>query len=224
MATKKTSTKTASTKTTSTKKAASAKTASAKTVSAKTVSAKAGAAKQPATEAAAQSLRASIEPVEAAVSANQETVDAMVKAGTQAATKSYEQAIALTQEQVEKLSGGVFQGYDEVATLGQQNIDAYVESTTVFAKGVEAMSKELMNFAQTSLDTSVANAKALFGAKTLRELIDLQTDFSRSGFDSLVAESAKLTELSVTLANDTIEPLQVRLNANVEKLTKPLAA
>jgi hypothetical protein len=58
----------------------------------------------------------------------------------------------------------------------------------------------------------------------VRELIDLQTDFSRSGFDSIVAESAKLTELSMSLANETIEPIQARLNANVEKLMKPLAA
>ena len=141
-----------------------------------------------------------------------------------AASKSYEQAVALVQEQVEKASSGMFQGYDDVATLGKDNIDAYVQSSTLFAKGVEAMSKELMNFAQFSVDTSVANAKALFGAKTVRELIDLQSDFSRSGFDSLVAESAKLTELSMSVANETIEPIQARLNANVEKLMKPLAA
>ena len=208
MATKKTPTKTAK---------APSKSATAKPATAKKTAA-------PAADAPALPLQDTIEPVVAAVSASQETMEAMVKAGTQAASKSYEQAIALTQEQVEKLSSSMFQGYDDVASLGKDNIDAYVQSTTVFAKGMEAMSKELMSFAQSSLDTGVANAKALFGAKTLRELIDLQTDFSRSGFDSLVAESAKLTELSVALANDTVEPLQVRINANVEKMIKPLAA
>lgn len=189
-----------------------------------TAATKTAAAKKPAAGAPAPQLQKTIEPVEAAVSANKETMEAVMKAGTQAATKSYEQAVALTQEQVEKASGNLFEGYDEIATLGQENIDAYVQSSTLFAKGVEAMSQELMSFAQTSVDTSVANAKALFGAKTLRELVDLQTDFSRNGFDSLVAESAKLTELSVSLANETIEPIQARLNANVEKLMKPLAA
>lgn len=203
------------------------KTAKAPSKTATKTAAKAPAAKKPTAAAAAAPalpLQEAIEPVETAVSASQETMETMVKAGTQAATKSYEQAIALTQEQVEKFSSSVFEGYDDIASLGKDNIDAYVQSTTVFAKGVEAMGKEMMSFAQTSLDSSVANAKALFGAKTLRELIDLQTDFSRTGFDSLVTESARLTELSVTLANETIEPLQVRLNANVEKMMKPLAA
>lgn len=198
--------------------------ATKKTPTKSTAAKKTAATKKPAAEAPALPLQETIEPVEAAVSASKETMEAAVKAGTQAATKSYEQAVALVQEQVEKASSDIFQGYDEVATLGQANIDAYVQSSTLFAKGVEAMGKEMMGFAQASVDTSVANAQALFGARTLRELIDLQTDFSRSGFDSLVAESARLTELSVTLANETIEPIQARLNANVEKLMKPLAA
>ena len=181
------------------------------------------AAKKPAA-AAAPATPPAIEPVEAAVAASKETVEAVVKAGTQAASKSYEQAVAMAQEQVEKASENLFKGYDEVASLGKDSVDAYVESTSVFAKGVEAMSKELMGFTQTTVEANVANAKALFAAKTLREVIDLQTGFSRSSFDSLVAESAKLTELSMALASDTFEPLQLRLNTAVEKMMKPLAA
>ena len=171
MATKKTSTKTAA-KTTAT----------------------GAAAKKPATATAAAATPEVMEPVEATVAASKETMEAVVKAGTQAASKSYEQAVAMAQEQVEKASTSMFKGYDEVATLGKQNVDAYVESSTVFAKGMEAMGKELMSFAQSAMEANVANAKAMFGAKTVRELIDLQTDFSRSSIDSLVAESAKLTE------------------------------
>ena len=182
------------------------------------------ATKKPAASAAAPVAPAAIAPVDAAVAASTETVDAMVKAGTQAASKSYEQAIAMAQEQVEKASSNLFSSYDEVASLGKENVDAYVESTTLFTKGLEAMSKELMGFTQSAVEANVANAKALFGAKSLRELIDLQADFSRSHFDSMVAESAKLTELSMTLANDAMEPIQLRLNVTVEKMMKPLAA
>ena len=165
-----------------------------------------------------------MESVEAAVAASQETIDTVMKAGTQAATKGYEQAIAIAQEQVEKASENLFKRYDEVASLGKDNVDAYVLSTTVFAKGVESMGKELMSMAQSAVETNVATTKALFGAKTVREVIDLQTEFSRSAFDNFVAESAKLTEMSMNLANDAIEPIQARMNVTVEKLLKPVAA
>lgn len=212
MATKKTPSKTTS------RKAASRKTTPSKTVAGKT------APRKPEAASAVPQSAAAVEPVEATVAANQETIEAVVKAGTQAASKGYEQAVAMAQEQVQKASSTMFKGYDDVASLGKESVDAYVASTGALAKGIEAMSKELMVFTQSAVEANVANAKALFGAKTLREAIDLQADFSRSRIDSLVSESARLTELSLNLANDTFEPIQVQLNATVEKLMKPLAA
>jgi phasin family protein len=199
---------------------------SPKTVGAKKVApaATTTAAFAPATTTPAAATPATMAPVEAAAAASQETFDTVLKAGTQAATKGYEQAIAIAQEQVEKASETLFKRYDEAASFGKDNVDACVTCSTVFAKGVESMSKELMSLAQSTVEANVATTKALFGAKSVRELIDLQTEFSRSRFDSLMAESAKLTELSMALANETIEPIQARMNATVEKLMKPIAA
>ncbi|MGE5767051.1 MAG: phasin family protein, partial [Bacteroidota bacterium] len=162
-------------------------------------------------------------PVET-VAAAQETIETVMKAGSQAAAKGYEQAFALAQEQVEKAQQTLFKRYDEAASFGKDNVDACVQSGTLFAKGVESLSKELMTLAQSTAEANVATAQALFGARTLREVIDLQTEFSRTRFDSLVAESAKLTEFGIALAHETVEPIQARLNATVEKLIKPIAA
>jgi phasin family protein len=201
-----------------TTKKSPSKTAAAKTTTAKTATAKKAAPKAPV------ATPASMVPVESAAAAHQETMESVFKAGNQAATKGYEQVIAIAQEQVEKASETIFKRYDEATSLGQENVDAYVMCGTVFAQGVESMGKELMSFAQSAVEANVATTKALFGATTVRELIDLQTEFQRSRFDSLIAESAKLTELSMALASDTFEPIQARLNANVEKLLRPIAA
>lgn len=155
---------------------------------------------------------------------DQEAMETVLKAGTQAATKGCEQAFAIAQEQAEQASQTLFRRYDDVASFGKGNVDACVLSGTVFARGCESMSRELMSIAQSALEVHVANSKALFGATSVRELIDLQTEFSRRQLDSLLAESAKLTELSLALASETIEPIQARLNATVETLTKPRAA
>lgn len=187
----------------------------------------AGSKKAPVSAAAAAPAAAvsvATEPFEAAAAANQETFETVLKAGTQAAAKGYEQAVALAQEQVEQASQTLFRRYDEAASFSRDNVDAYVQSSTLFAKGVESLSKELMTIAQSAVEANVATTRALFGAKSVREVIDLQTEFSRSRFDALVAESAKLAELGMTLASETIEPIQARLNATVEKFVKPAAA
>jgi len=201
----------------------SKKSTTKKTTATKSTTVKSPAAKKAAPQAPV-ATPVSMAPVESAVAAHQETMETVMKAGNQAATKGYEQVIAIAQEQVEKASQTIFKRYDEAASLSQENVDACVLSGTVFAQGVESMGKELMGFAQSAVEANVATTKALFGATTLRELIDLQTEFSRSRFDSLLAESAKLTELGITLANEAVEPIQARLNATVEKLMRPIAA
>lgn len=195
------------------------KTAATKTAATKTTAKKAAPA-----AAASAAVTDAADSAETAFAANQETMENVLKAGTQAATKGYEQAIALAQEQVEKASETIFKRYDEIAGLGKDNVDAYVRSTAALTKGFESLNKELMSIAQSAVEANVATTKALFGATTLRELIDLQTEFSRSRFDSAVAESAKLTEMTMALTNDAIEPIQLSMNATVEKFMKPIAA
>jgi phasin family protein len=74
------------------------------------------------------------------------------------------------------------------------------------------------------METSAQAAKALMGAKTLREAVDLQTDLAKSNFDKFIAESTKLSEMSVKVANEAFEPINARVNVAVEKLLKPIAA
>lgn len=164
-----------------------------------------------------------VKPVETAVAAGKESVEAVVKASAEAATKGYEQALAMTKEQVEKMSDNVFKGYDQFSNVSKENVDAYVKSSTILAKGYEQLGKEFMAFAQGSLETNLAVAKSLLGAKSLREVIDMQTEYSRKSLDQMMAESAKLAELSVKVANEAMVPLQSQVNQNVEKMFKPAA-
>lgn len=171
------------------------------------------------------------ESVEAAVQASKQNLDAVMKASTEAANKGYEQvvaktkeqakqAVALTKENVAQASAAAFKGYDEFAILGKGNFDALVQSNTIVARGFETFGKEVLAFAQSAVEDNVAQAKALFGAKNLKDLADLQNDFARERLDKTMAETAKLTELSVQVTNQAWQPLQKQIDATVETWLK----
>lgn len=138
--------------------------------------------------------------------------------------KSVEQAVAYTKEQVEKMSKQVFTAFDDVAGFHKENVDALVASSTILAKGFEALSKELFAFTQGQYEQSVTTAKALLGVKSVKELVDLQTEFAKTSFDALVAEATKVSETGFKVANEAAEPITARVNATVEKLSKIKAA
>lgn len=148
----------------------------------------------------------------------------VVKASAEVATKNYEKALAATQEQLEKATNAAFQGYDEFSSIGKENIDAFVKASTVLVKGFESLGKEVASFGQISIEKTVANTQALFGVKTLRDLVELQAEFAKQAFDSWVEQGTKLGELSVKVANEAFEPIQEQVNVAVEKILKPIAA
>lgn len=164
-----------------------------------------------------------LKPVEDAVNAGKEQIEKAVEAGNEAASKHYEQAANVAKEQIDKGSRAMFKGYEEITSLNKANMDAVVQASTVATKGMESLSREMMEFAQQQLESNVVTTKKLFGARTVHEFVDLQTAYVRDSFDKLLAESAKVAEMSFKVANEALEPIQTQTNATVEKAMKPAA-
>lgn len=178
-------------------------------------------AKKPATP------KVDMKQIEDAVAISKQSVEKMVKASTDnydqavAATK---EAVAATKEQIEKASAAVLKAYDDMAALNKDGVDAYVSAGNILAKGMEELSKSMFAFAQASAEANVATAKALMGAKTVNDVFTIQAEFARTQFDTMVAESTKMSEYGLKVANEAFEPLQAQANATVEKFFKPVAA
>jgi phasin family protein len=162
-------------------------------------------------------------PVEVAAEAGKETVEAVVKASTEAAAEVAAGAVAATKEHVEKTSKAVSKGYGDFAALGKENVEAVIRSGSIMVKGFEILGREVAAYTRQALEGNVATTQAVLGAKSLNEAVELQNDYARKSFDQFMAESAKLTELSVKVANEAAAPIQARVNVTVEKLIKPAA-
>lgn len=150
----------------------------------------------------------------------EQTVEATVQSAQDGATRKVEEALTYTKDQVEKATRQAFQVYDDLAGFQKDNIDALMQSGNILARGFENLSKAVLAFTQTQVEQNVSAAKAMLGVKTLRELVDLQTEFARTSFDSVIAEATRVSEMSVKVTNEAMEPLSARVNAAVEKMSK----
>ena len=122
---------------------------------------------------------------------------------------------------VNLMTNATFKGFDDFATFGQANIDALVQASTVFTKGVEELSKEMASLAHTSLETGAAAAKKTFAARTIKDVIEAQSDFGKVSFEKLLANWARFGELGVKLATDTASPIAARANAVAAMVARP---
>jgi phasin family protein len=117
----------------------------------------------------------------------------------------------------------IFTGYEEIAAFGKANVEALIQANSIFTEGVEAISKEVISLTQSQFESAAAGAKAIFSARTLKDLIELNAGFTKAHFDKLVANSTRLGELSARVATDTFAPIGARVTSVVEKAAKPSA-
>lgn len=155
-----------------------------------------------------------VEPVEAMEEQFEETV----KAGTEAAASNLEASMELTKKGVED----AVKGYDRFAEFNKDNMDAVVAAGNAVAKGAETLQDELMAYAKRNLEDSTAAFKALSGAKNAKEFFDIQTSLVKSHYDGLVGEISKMSELSLRISNEVMEPLNARMAVAMDKLSQPM--
>lgn len=163
--------------------------------------------------------------IDTAVAAGNETVEKMMKAGQDAMEMlNLDKTVEMAREQVEKAQKAMFGNYEQFAEMNKATFDAYVTSLNLMTKGVEAFGKEVADFTKKSMETSSENGKSLMACKTVNEAFDLQNEIARTSIDTMVAETAKLTEMSLKTANDVFSPIADQANVTITKMFKAPAA
>ena len=132
--------------------------------------------------------------------------------------------LAIAASQLDKTSAEVKANMDkamktaeELVSFGQGNLEALVKSGQIWAAGVQDLGKQFAASAQAQVDQTMATWKALAGVKSLKEAMELQTTLARSSVEKAVAETSKLTDASMKLAEQTFAPLTARMSLAVER-------
>lgn len=148
-------------------------------------------------------------PFEAAIYASKEQVEKAIATGTEA----LEKAFSMSKDR-----------FEDIAKMGKEQVDACVTAGNVATKGMETINAEAMAFTKTQIEDQISAAKAMMGAKTLQELIELQNGYAKSAFEAYSAYTTKMSEVATKVAQDAFAPINAQVQASVEKFVKPLAA
>jgi phasin family protein len=112
---------------------------------------------------------------------------------------------------------------EELTELGRGNVEALVASTKIAAKGLETVGQEVAEFGRKSFEDASAALKGFADVKSPADFFRLQTEFVRSQFDNVVAESSKLSEVMIKLAGDVAEPMTNRATVAAERVRTAVA-
>lgn len=158
----------------------------------------------------ADTVKKTVETATATVKANAEKAQATFQANA-------EQAQAVGAKTLRDVADKSAAGLTEMSVQSKQNLEAMVASAAAAQKGVEALSAQGVAFTKKSWEDGVAAAKSMSQARSIQELLELQTTWAKSATEAYLAEVTRATDVVTASVKDTFQPINERVTASVEK-------
>lgn len=108
--------------------------------------------------------------------------------------------------------------FNEANSLSKKNLEAVVASVTAAAKGAETVGAQAMAFSKKAFDDQISAARSLATAKSVQEVVELQSTLARTFLENYMSEVGKLTETVSTSVKDSMKPLNERVTDIVERI------
>jgi phasin family protein len=102
--------------------------------------------------------------------------------------------------------------FDEVQKLGKEQLETASSVAASLAKGLQTIAAETTDFSKESLEANAAYLEKLLTAKSLEDLIQIQSEYAKSNYERFVAQAAKIGELYSKLAKDVSKPAEAVLS------------
>jgi phasin family protein len=112
---------------------------------------------------------------------------------------------------------------EEMTDLARGNVEALVASSKVAARGVETLSQEAAEFGRKSFEEASATIRTFTEVRSATDFFRIQSEFAKTQFDAMVAESSKMSEAMLKLAGEVAEPITSRYSVAAERV-KNIAA
>ena len=97
---------------------------------------------------------------------------------------------------------------EEFQRVGKDGFDAVVSSFGEANKGFQALAAEITAYSKKSFEDGTRALQQLIGAKSVEQVIEIQSQYAKKAYDTHIAEMSKLGEMYVAIARDVYNPVQ----------------
>ena len=97
---------------------------------------------------------------------------------------------------------------DDMQKIGKDNMDASLKSLGAVSKSFQAIAVEAADYATKAFEESTAATEKLAAAKSIDKVMEVQADYLKSAYEGFVAQSAKVGQLYVDLAQELYKPIE----------------
>jgi phasin family protein len=147
-----------------------------------------------ATDAGAETTRLGAEMLQR----NAETIQQAWDTGTKIASQFAEQSM----KSLASAFGVPGQAGRNAAEQSTRNLESIAQSGTVITSGMQAISREMVEFARKRMEHNMERVGALTKCRTPHDVVEAQTEFVRDDLEDFVQSTRRIAELAMQMAEE----------------------
>ncbi|OLP43666.1 phasin family protein [Rhizobium oryziradicis] len=106
---------------------------------------------------------------------------------------------------------------EEASKKSKEAMDTAVKNYAEVTKNFQSIAAEATEYSKKSVQELTSFVEQLTAARSIETVVELQTKFAKTSYESFVAEATKIGEMYANLAKTAYKPYE----APVAKATKP---
>jgi len=95
---------------------------------------------------------------------------------------------------------------DELQTFGKDGFDAYMRSFGEVNKGFQAITAEWTDYSKKVFEDSTKAFEKLVGAKSVEQIVEIQSKYVKKAYEAHIAEMTKLGEMYARWVQSAFKP------------------
>ena len=132
-------------------------------------------------------------------------------------TQNFEVPVAF-REFAEKSVSQAREAYSKLKSASEDATGLVEETLENAREGAFAISVKALDAAKTNSDASFALARDMFGAKTMSDMIELQSTFARKQFEAMTAQFKELQQLGEKYVANASKPMTDKVEKTFKEL------
>ena len=97
---------------------------------------------------------------------------------------------------------------EEIQQYGKEQFETAVASAASLQNGFQAIATAYGDYTKKSYEDTKSFVEKLSGMKSLDKVLEVQTEYAKSAYETFIADSQKIAGLYTDLAKETFKPLE----------------
>jgi len=98
--------------------------------------------------------------------------------------------------------------FGDFQRVGQKGFEAAFDAYVKFNRAFQALATRTTENAKKAFEDTTRTFEQLLGAKSIEQVIEIQSQYAKRAYDNFVAEASKLGEWYVGLVQDASKPVE----------------